>query len=58
MTGEGASRDVPFHVVTGNPALLQPFLNWGLVPGMHPDRSVDVKRMDAFRDWFLEAFSR
>ena len=57
VTGEGASRDVPFHVVTGNPELLQPFLNWGLVPGMHPDGTADVKRMDAFRDWFLEAFS-
>ncbi|MGI9419215.1 MAG: sulfatase-like hydrolase/transferase, partial [Geminicoccaceae bacterium] len=58
VTGEGVTRDVPLHVVTGNPKLLQPFLNWGLVPGMHPDDSVEVRRMDVFRDWFLEAFSR
>jgi len=58
VTGEGVSRDVPLHVITGNPDLLQPFLNWGLVPGMHPDEHVEVRRMDAFRDWFLEAFSR
>jgi len=58
VTGEGASRDVPLHVVTGNPELLQPFLNWGLVAGMHPDEGVEIRRMDAFRDWFLEAFSR
>jgi hypothetical protein len=58
VTGEGVTRDVPLHVITGNPDLLQPFINWGLVPGMHPDDTVDVKRMDAFRDWFLEAFSR
>ena len=58
VTGEGVSRDVPFHVVTGNPALLQPFLNWGLVPGMHPEQSGEIKRMDALRDWFLKAFSR
>ncbi|MGI9507785.1 MAG: sulfatase-like hydrolase/transferase, partial [Geminicoccaceae bacterium] len=58
VTGEGVTRDVPFHVVTGNPALLQPFLNWGLVPGMHPDGTAGAQRMDRFRDWFLEAFSR
>ena len=58
VTGEGVTRDVPFHVVTGNPELLQPFLNWGLVPGMHPANDGEVRRMDVFRDWFLEAFSR
>ncbi len=58
VTGEGVTRDVPLHVVTGNPALLQPFLNWGLVPGMHPDETGEVPGMDAFRDWFLAAFSR
>ncbi|MEM8950562.1 MAG: sulfatase-like hydrolase/transferase [Pseudomonadota bacterium] len=58
VIGEGVTRDVPFHVVTGNPELLQPFLNWGLVPGMHPDETADVRRMDVFRDWFLEAFSQ
>lgn len=58
VTGEGVTRDVPFHVVTGNPDLLQPFINWGLAPGMHPDETAPVRRMDAFRDWFLRAFSR
>ena len=58
ITGEGVTRDVPLHVVTGNPDLLQPFLNWGLVPGMHPNEDAEIRRMDAFRDWFLEAFSR
>jgi hypothetical protein len=58
VIGEGVTRDVPLHIVTGNPELLLPFLNWGLVPGMHPDEAGKVRRMDAFRDWFLEAFSR
>lgn len=58
VTGEGVTRDVPLHVVTGNPELLQPFLKWGLVSGMRPDESAPVQRMDAFRDWFLDAFSR
>ena len=57
VTGEGVTRDVPIHVVTGNPDLLQPFLDWGLVPGMRPDEKADVRRMDRFRDWFLTAFS-
>ena len=57
VTGEGVTRDVPLHVITGNPDLLEPFLDWGLAPGMHPDDGADVKRMDAFRDWFLNAYS-
>jgi hypothetical protein len=58
VIGEGVTRDVPLHIVTGNPELLQPFLKWGLVQGMHPDEAGESRRMDAFRDWFLEAFSR
>jgi len=57
VTGEGVSRDVPIHVITGNPALLKPFLDWGFVQGLHPDEEVAVQRMDVFRDWFLEAYS-
>jgi hypothetical protein len=57
VTGEGATQDVPLHIVTGNPALLQPFLKWGLAPGMRPDEARETRRMDVFRDWFLDAFS-
>jgi hypothetical protein len=58
ITGEGVSRDVPMHVITGNPALLEPFLNWGMVAGMVPAEEAPVRRMDDFRDWFLAAFSK
>jgi hypothetical protein len=58
VTGEGVGRDVPMHVITGNPALLKPFMDWGFVPGLHPDGEAPAKRMDVFRDWFLGAFSR
>jgi hypothetical protein len=58
VTGEGASRDVPMHVISGDPALIEPFLAWGFSPGMRPDASAPVRRMDAFRDFFLDAFSR
>ncbi|MGH6921280.1 MAG: CDP-alcohol phosphatidyltransferase family protein, partial [Geminicoccaceae bacterium] len=57
ITGEGAPRDVPIHVISGAPALLAPFVEWGFVPGMRPSPAAPARRMDAFRDFFLEAFS-
>ena len=57
ITGEGATRDVPIHVISGDPALIEPFVAWGFEPGMRPSPDTPVRRMDAFRDFFLEAFS-
>jgi hypothetical protein len=57
ITGEGATRDVPIHVISGDPALIEPFLAWGFEPGMRASQGALVRRMDAFRDFFLEAFS-
>ena len=57
ITGEGASRAVPVHVISRDPALLQPFLNWGFDSGALPDLDQPARRMDAFRDWFIRAFS-
>jgi hypothetical protein len=57
ITGEGASRDVPIHVISGDPALLAPFLTWGFARGMLPPAEGSAKPMSAFRDFFLEAFS-
>ena len=56
ITGEGASRDVPMHVISADPDLLAPFLAWGFTPGMRPAADPAPHRMDAFRDWFLAAF--
>lgn len=56
ITGEGAGRDVPIHVISGDPTLLQPFLAWGFVPGMRPAPDTPAKPMDAFRAFFLDAF--
>ena len=36
ITGEGAGRDVPMHVISGARALLEPFLGFGFTPGMRP----------------------
>lgn len=57
ITGEGASREVPVHIISGDPALVAPFLAWGFVPGAFPDPGARQRRMDEFRDWFVGAFS-
>ncbi len=44
------------HVISGSPELLEPFLAWGFTPGMQP-ADAPARRMDLFRDWFLDAFS-
>ncbi|TVR67742.1 MAG: hypothetical protein EA422_00185 [Gemmatimonadales bacterium] len=56
ITGDDASPDAPVHVMARDPALLEPFLEWGFVPGALPPREAGVG-MDRFRGWFVEAFS-
>jgi hypothetical protein len=57
ITGEAAGRDVPMHVISGDPELIEPFLAWGFTSGMRPPAGAWARRMDEFRDFFLEAFS-
>lgn len=57
VTGEDASRAVPVHVASGDAALVAPFLERGYAPGAWPDPARPAVRMDAFRDWFVRAFS-
>ncbi|MGH6917546.1 MAG: hypothetical protein ACREJ0_07560, partial [Geminicoccaceae bacterium] len=56
ITGEDAGRDVPIHVIAGDPELLAPFRDWGLAAGMRPTGD-SIGRMDRFRDRFLATFS-
>jgi hypothetical protein len=56
ITGEGAGREVPIHVIGGAPGVLEPFVDWGFTPGMQP-AGAPSRRMDVFRDWFLDTFS-
>lgn len=58
ITGDEASRAVPVHVIARDPAVLAPFLRWGFVAGPEPPATDQVRRMDAFRDWFVRAYSR
>ena len=54
----GASGpNVPVHVITRDPALLEPFFEWGFRPGAFPDPEGSPPRMDEFREWFVRAFS-
>ena len=57
ITGEDAVRAVPVHVISGDPALVQPFLDWGFHPGAFPDPDQRARRMDDFRGWFIRAYS-
>ena len=57
ITGDAASRAVPVHVISGDRALVRPFLDWGFETGALPDLDRPAPRMDAFRDWFVRAFS-
>jgi len=57
VTGDAGGRDVPMHVISGNPALVAPFVAWGFAAGMLPEPGGAVHGMDAFRDWFVESFS-
>jgi hypothetical protein len=56
VTGAVAST-VPVHVMTRDPALLEPFLAWGFEPGALPGAEAAAHRMDEFRGWFVHAFS-
>lgn len=60
ITGEGVSWDVPVHVVSGDPTLLAPFLEWGFVDGAWPNQDAERETLgvDFFRDWFLKAYRR
>ncbi len=63
VTGPDASRAVPVHVFSGDREVLEPFSDLGFVPGILPRPEPEggdaaLPRMDVFRPFLLEAFSR
>ncbi|MFT7365301.1 MAG: hypothetical protein ACI9OW_000176 [Marinobacter psychrophilus] len=66
VTGEGASRDVIVHVISGNPELLAPFLatgsSGGGLPGFQmgakPDLNQEGPSMASVRPFMLKEFRR
>lgn len=57
VTGDPAARTVPMHVLTRDPALLQPFLAWSFTSGVRPEPSAPVRDMAAFRAFLVQAFA-
>ena len=57
VAGPEASRLVPVHVISRNPALIDPFIRMGYTPGMIPGHAPSAKGMDDFLADFLAAFS-
>lgn len=56
VTGPGAGRDVPVHVV-GPPDLVARVAAWGWTAGLRPDPATPAFAMEDFRDRFLAAFA-
>ncbi|MDW5378313.1 alkaline phosphatase [Halomonas sp. HP20-15] len=49
ITGEDASRDVPIHVISGDPALIERFVAAGFAPGLEPPAGPARWRQDELR---------
>jgi hypothetical protein len=57
ITGDDAGDGVPVHLISGDPALLAPFLARGFQPGMLPARDPEPAGMDRLRGWLHEDFA-
>ncbi|WP_299311593.1 alkaline phosphatase [uncultured Halomonas sp.] len=56
IIGDEAGFGVPVHVISGDAALLEPFLARGFVPGMTPEPGPATHGLDALRGWLHEDF--
>lgn len=57
ITGAGASRAVPIHVISRDRALVQRFEESGFTQGMTPDRGAPEPGMDGMRDLLIRTLS-
>jgi hypothetical protein len=58
VSGTTAGHEVPISVIAHDPAVLRRIRGWDWTTGLRPADDAPVWRMDAFRDRFLDAFSR
>jgi hypothetical protein len=58
VSGTTPGHDVPISVIANDPGVLRRIDGWGWQDGLRPQSDAPVWPMDAFRDRFLEAFSR
>ncbi|MCG5523644.1 sulfatase [Ectothiorhodospira haloalkaliphila] len=56
IIGEDPSPAVPVHLISRDPALLEPFLERGFVPGLIPPKPGQPAGMDVFRHWLHADF--
>lgn len=57
VTGETDNRDVPVHLITRDPAVIEAIADWRWTAGMLPAEDAPVWRMDKIRNRFINAFS-
>ena len=57
VSGDADSRQVPVHLITRDPELINAVNHWQWQPGLLPDEDAPVWPMDSLRNRFVEAFS-
>lgn len=57
VSGDTESREVPVHLISHDPAVIDAISDWQWQSGLIPDNNAPVWRMDSLRDRFIEAFS-
>ncbi|MEA2118059.1 alkaline phosphatase [Halovibrio sp. HP20-50] len=59
ITGDAASKAVPVHIISGDPALLAPFTARGFIPGTLPalEQAANAPRMSQLRHWLQADFA-
>jgi phosphatidylglycerophosphate synthase len=58
VSGPGANHDVPISIITRAPSVLKQMSSWHWQNGLLPGPGAPLKPMDAFRNQFLNTFSR
>ena len=57
VSGPGADHDVPISIVARDPSVMKLIAPWQWTPGLQPAPTAPLRRMDAFRNQFLDTFS-
>jgi hypothetical protein len=57
ITGDWRSHDVPIHILSYDPQVIETFADWQWEPGLLPSANAPVWRMDTFRNRFVDTFS-
>ena len=58
VSGDGANHDVPISIISRDRSVFRQIASWHWQDGLLPGRGAPLKPMDAFRNEFLNAFSK